>query len=271
VALRTGAVLLLGFALQMQLGSGLHHFRSQQVAYAALRGQLAAATAPVGGADSDGRPLAQGTPIAVLRVPAAGVREVLFEGTTAGVLEGGPGLRRDSAFPGQPGTSVVYGRQATYGGPFKHLGRVRPGDSVTVTTGQGTSTYRVIDRRLPGDLLPPPLAAGAGRLTLSTAEGSAFLPSGVFSLDADLVTPAQARAPGSPVALSAGELLMASDRSALVPVLLLAQLLLVLVLGLTWCLVRWGRWQTWVVALPVLGASALDLADQVGRLLPNLM
>jgi sortase A len=271
VGLNVLAVLALGFALHMQFGSALHHSRGQQVAYAELRGQLAAATAPVGASDTDGHALALGTPIAVLEAPAAGIREVILEGTSGGVLQGGPGHRRDSAFPGQPGTCVLYGRQATYGGPFRHLSRLLPGDLVSVTTGQGQSTYKVLDRRRAGDLQPPTLTGGGGRLVLSTSEGSAFLPSGVFSVDADLTSGVRSASAASPVALLPSEAAMASDTSALTGLLLWSQLLLVLTLAFTWSLLRWGRWQTWVVAIPVLAATGIALADQAGRLLPNLM
>lgn len=265
------AVLLLGFALEMQFGSALHHGRVQHVAYAKLREQLALATAPIGPVDVNGRLLRPGAPIAVLDAPVAGIHEVLLEGTAGAVLQGGPGHRRDTVLPGQSGTSVVFGRQATYGGPFGRLGRLRPGDIITVTTGQGRSRFSVIDSRRPGDLEPPALAQAGSRLTLVTADGSAFLPSGPLFVDADLTSPLRAT-PGAPyIPLGANEQILAPDRLALVSLVLWSQLALALVLLCTWSVVRWGRWQTWLVAVPVLGSVGVAVADQAGRLLPNLM
>ena len=41
-------------------------------------------------------------------------------------------------------------------------------------------------------------------------------------------------------------------------------------LALSWLLNGWGKWQTWVIAFPVLGYLVLSVADEVTRLLPNL-
>ena len=268
---RALALLLLGFAFQVQVGSGLHHSRAQHIAYTKLRAELATGTAPVSPRTEDGKPLAHGRAIGVLEIPSAGVREVVLEGSDAAVLESGPGRRPDSAFPGQAGTTVVYGRQATYGGPFGRIGRLQRGDLIRVTTGQGTSTYRVLDRRRPGDLEPPALPQGQGRLTLATAAGSAFLPSGMLLVDADQTSPVQPSPAIAPVGITPDELPLAADGLALVGIAVCAQLLLAIVLGLAWARVRWGRWQAWVVAVPVITAVGIALFDRVALLLPNLM
>jgi sortase A len=38
-----------------------------------------------------------------------------------------------------------------------------------------------------------------------------------------------------------------------------------------WTERQWGRWQTWIVAVPVVLFVSLSIADQVACLLPNLM
>ena len=268
---RALALLLLGFAFQVQFGSSLHHACAQHIAYTTLRSELAQGTAPVSPRTDDGKPLAHGRPVAVLEIPSLGLREVVLEGSDAEVLEDGPGRRPDSAFPGQAGTSVVYGRQATYSGPFGKLGHLRRGDVIRVTTGQGVVTYGVLDRRRPGDLEPPALVAGQGRLTLATAAGSAFLPSGLLLVDAEQTSPIQPSGTVAPVGITPDELPLAADGLALVGIAVCAQLLLALVLGLAWARVRWGRWQSWVVAVPVITAVGIALFDRVALLLPNLM
>lgn len=272
-ALSIFAVLLLGFAAEVLLLGGLRHARDQQVAFADLRLDLAEGTAPVGQSDASGAVLPVGRPVALLTIPAISLREVVLEGTTASVLRSGPGHRRDTVLPGQAGTTVVMGRQAAYGGPFGEIAELDAGAEVVLTTGQGRHTYRVAGVRRAGDPQPPPMEPGNGRLTMVTGAGPAFMPTDVVRVDAELTspavpTPARVLPAG---AVAASERAMASERTALVPALLLAQALLLAAVALAWSLARWGRWQTWVVGVPVTAALGLALAGQVALLLPNLL
>ncbi|MFJ6196613.1 sortase [Micromonospora sp. NPDC092111] len=267
------ALLLLGFVAHLTVLSRVQYERDQQIAYADLRGELANATAPTGQVDQEGRLLASGTPVAVLEIKAIGLRQVVLEGTSAGVLTAGPGHRRDSVLPGQAGTSVLLGRRAAYGGPFGRLDLLSTDDVITVTTGQGRHTYRVQAVRRTGDQVPPPLGPGAGRLTLITADGQPFLPADLLRVDAELVSPAQPVGPRplTAAALPRADQPMATDPAAWTPLLLWSQALLAAVLGFAWLRARWGRWQSWVVGVPVLAALGITVADQVSRLLPNLL
>ncbi|MCF3133796.1 sortase domain-containing protein [Streptomyces olivochromogenes] len=267
VALSILGALLLGFVLDVGPLGDLRHARDRQVDYAALRGALANGVAPVGGA------VRPGTPVAVLDVPALHLREVVREGTTAKDLARGPGHRRDTPLPGQAGVSVVMGRQTTFGGPFLHLRELRPGLQFTMTTGQGRHTFRVIGLRRAGDPQPPAPAAGHGRLTLVTADGTPFMPRGILRVDADLVSQVQAAgAPGvTPGALPEDETPMGVQRSAWLPLVLWGQALLAAAAAVAWTHARWGRRPTWVVGVPLLGALGLTVADQAAQLLPNLM
>jgi hypothetical protein len=130
----------------------------------------------------------------------------------------------------------------------------------------------VTGQRRPGDPVPPPLAVGAGRLTLMTAGGLPYLPDDVLRVDAELVSEpheAAARAIGRR-SLSPAEEAMAGDAAAWVPLVLWGQLLLFAVYAVTWAWARWGGRQAWVVGVPVLTGVGLTVADQVARLLPNL-
>jgi len=49
------------------------------------------------------------------------------------------------------------------------------------------------------------------------------------------------------------------------------QALLIAAGAITWARTRWGRWQVWIVAVPVLGYFGLAVADQAAGLLINLM
>lgn len=266
-------VLLIGFVADLAVVGSLRHARDQRTAYAHLRSELANATAPVSQTDVNGALLRPGTPVALLEIPQLGIREVVLEGTSSGVLRSGPGHRRDTPMPGQQGTSVIFGRRAAFGGPFTDLPRLAPGDMFRVTTGQGTAVYRVTDLRLAGDPQPPVLAGGAGRLTLVTAAGRRYLPEGTLRVDADLVStpqPLGAVKFGS-ASLPAAEKSLATEPSAWVPVVLWGEALLLAALALTWARSRWGRWQTWVAAVPVLGWLGVAAAGEIARLLPNLL
>ena len=267
------AALLLGLLLDLGPLGGLRHLRDHETGYAELRLTLAMGTTPVGQLDKDGKAVRPGTPVALLEIPQLGLREVIREGTTGGVLAQGPGHRRDTPMPGQAGTSVLLGRQAGFGGPFGALGNLRGGETFTVSTGQGVQTFRVIGLRRAGDPVPPVLKPGAGRVVLVTGAGPRYAPSGLLLVDADLVgeaVPAGAR-PLKAGALPAAEKAMGIEDAAWVPLVLWGEGLLLAALALAMAWSRWGRRQAWIVGVPVLTALALAVADQVARLLPNLI
>jgi sortase A len=266
---------LLSFVAYVGFLSQLHYDRVQRNAYANFRTELALATAPTG-QTVPGDPkklLDPGSAVAVLAIPELNLKTVVFEGTAGSVLQGGPGHLRDTPLPGQAGTSEIMGRAFTYGGPFGKLDSLVPGDSFTVTTGQGAETFRVLDLRRSGDPQPAPVAAGKGRLILATADGNPLAPTGVLRVDADLTSVTQ---PSVPLVFTAGELApaeqaMASDSTAWYALVLWGQALLLSAGLIGWARTRWGGWQAWIVAVPVIGYFGLMVADQVTRLLPNLM
>ena len=259
--------------------SGLQEARSQHEQYAVLRSELAQEIAPPfqgvesGKQPSDDFPL--GLPVAVLRVPQAGIDEVVLAGTTSGVLEQGPGLWRNTPLPGQPGVSVIWGRQNMFGGPFRRLAALHRGDALDVTTGQGTFTYVVTDLRYPGDPLPPPLAAGQSRLILGTAVGpgwrGAWAPDTFLYVDATLRGKTVANPGGLPTQVLASENPMQGDTSVLLPLILWLQLLLATVVAVVWAGTRWGRWQTWLVGVPAILAVLWVVSDTAFQVLPNLL
>ncbi|MEV1083579.1 sortase [Streptomyces sp. NPDC050211] len=267
------AALLLGFAANLTIVGHLQHSRDQQTAYDEYRRQLALGIAPVGQQTYDGKLLDPGAPVALLRIPALGFKEVVAEGTTSGVLMSGPGHRRDTPLPGQAGTSVIMGRQWGYGSPFNSLHELPVGTEIRVTTGQGTATYEVTAIRREGDPLPPTLKQDEGRLTLITAEGRPYTPSGTIRVDATLTSDVQP-APPRPLApgwIDDSEQSLGGEDGAWLPVFLWSQGLLLAAL-LTMAAYRaWGRWQTWIVGVPVLAAFGLAVSSAATRLLPNLL
>jgi sortase A len=146
------------------------------------------------------------------------------------------------------------------------------GQVFTVTTGQGVSRYRVLDVRLAGDPVPP-YHAGQGRLILATAAGPAFAPDGVLLVDANLISKPQP-APSmviSPADISSDEDALGTNPVAWVLVVLWGLSIVAVAVSVGWLSQRWGRWQAWIIAVPILTYLGFAVADQVVQLLPNLM
>jgi LPXTG-site transpeptidase (sortase) family protein len=277
VALMMVAILTIGLVLFLTVLGGLQHQALQEREYAHFRAELAAGTAPTGQTDSSGTHLLTlGTPVALLQIPSIHVDEVVGEGTTSQVLIAGPGHRRDTPLPGQPGTSVIFGREAAYGGPFKRIHDLKVGSTIKVTVGFGTNveTFKVIDVRTAGDPRPPALISGAARLTLVTAYGTPYLPDGLLYVDANLTSRVE---PASPLLLSSPSQLLSSeaagavDTSTLWELIFWLQGLLIVTAGACWAWRSWGHKQTWIVFAPLALLVGYFVSDQIARLLPNVL
>ncbi|WP_395691187.1 sortase [Nocardioides sp.] len=262
------AIVCLWIAVQMLFLGTIQENRSQDLLYAKLRTQLAELTAPIGPV------VPVDDPVALLTIPSIGVEQVVVEGTASGDLLLGPGHRRDTPLPGQVGTSVIYGRATTYGGPFGDITSLRPGDPIKVVGAQGPKTFEVVDVRRAGDPLPQPVADGAARLTLVTAEGSgrlgAITPDTVVYVDADAAKGYPAPS-GRPVAVPDSEKAMANEPGAVPLLALCLALLLASTLGVVAARQRWSAVLVWVVAAPLVIALSWASTDVVMRLLPNLI
>jgi sortase A len=260
------AVWLLVYAYVL---SGFQEESAQHALYATLRTDIAQATAKIGGK------IALGTPVALLQIPPAGVNAVVLEGTTSGVLEQGPGHEADSPLPGQAGVSIIDGRQALFGGPFRHLSALRPGDALQVTTGAGVFDYQVIDLRYPGDPYPPPLQPGQGRLTLVTTTSAGWRGGAqrdeFLYVDASLISKPVASPIGQPTLIPVNQQAMHGDTSVLFVLVLWMQLLVIVVLTLVWVSTRWAGWQTWLVGAPAVMAILWVVSETSFQLLPNLL
>ncbi len=267
------SILLLSFVAHAGLFSAFQHERAQVLAYAQLREELAKAETPVGQLADEETLVEQGSPVALIQAPSIGLHEVVLEGTTADVTRHGVGHRRDTVMPGQAGTSILMGRQSTYGGPFSNINRLKLGDDLTVTTGQGTHTYRVFNIRRAGDPVPEPLFNGRGRLQLQTADGFALFPSGVMYVDAELITEVQessSRVMTYP-ALPQAERAMGDDPSRWFNAFFLAFTFAIAAAAMRWLWTTWGRWHAWLIGLPVLVALGVATSDAIMTALPNLL
>jgi sortase A len=258
-ALTLLGALIVGFFAYFYGLSGTSEARAQTTLYRTMAGQLALAVAPVG-------PTTEAAPVAILDLPSLGIYHmVVVEGTTSGDLMNGPGHLRSSVLPGQAGQSVVFGRQAGFGGPFAHLMRLNRGDKITAVTGQGVSTYVVESF---GTSVVPPPDPTANRLILETADGS-LLSRTTVEVSADLVS-APLPSPGGLPTTGSQENALAGDPGALVALLLWAQaLLLVSVVG-TIAAYRWSRPAAYLCAAPAALALVWLIYQNFAALLPNL-
>ncbi len=274
-ALAILAAVSIGLVIQLAYVSRLQHHSAQVDLYNRLRPELALGTAPTGpcGQAACGKrhqPIALGTPIATIQIPSIGVKQVVLEGTTGAVLADGPGHYLSTVFPGGAGTSVILGRQAAYGGPFGHIADLRKGARITVVTQVGTSVFRVVDVR-PGGTRERLAPATRARLTLGTASGTAFVPSGVVYVDADKVGPALAAYPPAVHTVPDSQRPMGLDTGTLWLLGLLSVALVAVFAGAVWVWRRRGHAQAWIIFTAPLVLLWMFVVDQIARLLPNLL
>lgn len=152
-------MLLAAAAISLACGLGLAGYAGYQLW---APGTAQAQNRLIGGLEHQWRPravagpatrpvvLTVGRPFAVLRVPAFGRqwRFAIVEGTSLTQLAEGPGHVPGTQLPGTPGNFAVAAHDITAGNPFLHLGSLRAGDGVLVTTVNGTYRYRVLSERV---------------------------------------------------------------------------------------------------------------------------
>lgn len=265
--------LTFGLLAHLLLISPMHFTSAQLKKTESLRYELANGTAPVGQVNSAGYLHESGTPLAFLTIPKIGVDAVVVEGSTSTETMDGIGHRRDTVLPGQEGISVLYGRQAAYSGVFGRLGELKVGDSITALTGQGKSEFTVTAIRRAGDEVTNALPAGGSRLTLVSASGIPFLPSSAIWVDAELTGTAK-ETPMKVIpllAINPAEEAMNGDMDALTPIIYLYQLLALVIFAMLWLRRNWGRAQSWVISVPLLIWTSTLLAEQITRILSNLI
>ncbi|KRC59498.1 MULTISPECIES: sortase [unclassified Nocardioides] len=272
-ALSMLSVVLLALLLNLTVISQVQHFTSQNKLYDQLRLTIAEGSVPIGQRDVDGELVEAGTPIALLEIPRLELREVVVEGSSSRQTKLGIGHRFDTPYPGQAGASVLVGRASAYGGAFRWIDKLQPGDTIRVSTGQGTSEYSVIGARHGQQDLPALEPGKDGRLTMITSSGRPFQPSGVTMVDAELTTPVF---PRPSIAIAEGyvkpdERVLSGDTSRVFSLSWLIQLLVAASVAAVWAAKRWNRLATWIVFVPVIAMLALACADRVTDLLPNTL
>jgi sortase A len=267
IALTLLAVAVLGFVSYLYFLSGVQEARAQTTLYARFQYQLSQATAPTGPIGVTGQPVAAGSPIALLDIPAIGIKNmVVVQGTSPENLMLGPGHLRDTPLPGQAGISVVFGRRATYGAPFSNLPLLGKGDLITAITSQGMARYQVIATS--DSAKPVPFSQISNQLLLVTAD-SRFAPAHYVEVEAKLLTAVQPE-PGNLPTVGPAEVALGRDPYALIPGMGWAIALAAIAIGGSFAAARWARWPAWIAAVPLILAIVWNLYQCLSALLPNL-
>ena len=257
------AVLVVGFAGYLIAITPLQQASAQANLYSDLGEQLKTATAPVAA------PLPVGRPVALLEIPSLGMSQVVVESSTSENLRLGPAHRTDSAIPGQIGSSVILGRRATYGAPFRALNELKTGDAIVVTTGQGRFTYTVDVVRL-SDQSYDAMPIVPARLTLVTSD-PALTPERSLIVSAALTEgDAQPRVGTALPAGPAQQPLQGDPNSSLALALWAQALLGVVILGVL-ARRRLPASVVWVAFVPLTLVAIWNVYESLAAVLPNTL
>jgi LPXTG-site transpeptidase (sortase) family protein len=259
-----GAIIVVYFAY-LFAGTALEHGRAQHTLQTRFAHMMANQQAFTGGV------IPVGTPVFQLDIPRLHLNQVVAEGTTDGITAKGPGHLRTSPLPGQAGNVVIDCRRITFGGPCRDLDKMKPGDVITTTSGQGTSKYSVTKvmtvKKHQTDALSP---TSDSRLTLMTSTPM-LEASNRLVVVAQLETPSF-NTPGPRVnQISSAELGLQGDGSNAFGLLVWPELLFLAACLTAWLARRWAGWPTWLVMVPVLALLLLLVFDSFTMLLPSTL
>jgi sortase A len=128
------------------------------------------------------RHTANGSPIGRILIPQLGVSYIVIDGTDTGDLIKGPGLYKETRFPGIVGTSAIAGHRTTYLAPFRDINSLRPGNHILLNMPYAHFTYTVTGQRV---VLPSDVSAATSQVRYSRLVLSACTP--LFSAEKRLL------------------------------------------------------------------------------------
>ena len=213
-----------------------------------------------------------------LVIPTIGVDVFVVQGTDDSDLRQGPGHYPATPYPGQRGNAAIAGHRTTYGAPFGELDGLEVGDTIQITTLQGSFNYRVYDTLVVSptnsDVLDPDPTRPA-TITLTTCnpkysaaerlivKGELVVPAGAQPLPST-VNPDTAAAKNA----LAQDPLSGDSGSRLATVI--AGLVLAVIGGLWWLLFhRHPRWTTWFIGVIPFAIALVVFYYLLERTLPN--
>jgi sortase A len=78
-----------------------------------------------------------------IRIPRIGMKKIFVNGARKPDLEKGPGLYRETLFPGSGRAVAIAGHRTTFGAPFLNVDKLRPGNVIELQMTYGRFTYTV--------------------------------------------------------------------------------------------------------------------------------
>lgn len=110
-------------------------------------------------------PVVAGAPVARLLIPRIGLDEIVVEGVDEFALNAGPGHLPGSAFPGETGNAIISAHRDRH---FSRLGGISLGDTVITESGQHTTRWVVLSKRVVSADAPALFHTSDATLTLTT-------------------------------------------------------------------------------------------------------
>jgi sortase A len=233
---------------------------------------LPVVTAPAGPA------LVEGESMGRIEIPRVGLDAYIIEGVSVDDLKSGPGHYPSTPAPGQKGNAAIAGHRTTYGAPFGSIDELEAGDPITVTTQQGTFTYKVTQQDDgSGHIIVNPnqtevLDEVPGKNTLTlTACHPKYSASERIIVFAELQgepKPAPARAANAPVAQLSDESL-SGKKAPKLPAIMFG-----LVCAAIWIAAwqignRWRKWPAYFIGSPFFLVALFYFFENFSRLLPS--
>jgi sortase A len=110
-----------------------------------------------------------GSPIGSIDIPRIDADFVVIDGTGTSELEKGPGIYRDTRFPGLGGATAIAGHRTTWLAPFRRIDELRRGDRIRLDMPYAHFIYTVTGQRVvaPADVRAAIDQVGYSRLVLS--------------------------------------------------------------------------------------------------------
>ena len=110
-------------------------------------------------------PVIPGAPVARLLIPRLGLDEIVIEGVDEFALNAGPGHLPGSAFPGEPGNSIISAHRDRH---FSRLGGISVGDTIVTESGTHRTRWVVLSKRVIDADAPALYRTPDATLTLTT-------------------------------------------------------------------------------------------------------
>ena len=218
----------------------------------------------------------EGEALGKIEIPKIGLTAFIIEGVSDSDLHNGPGHYPATPLPGQKGNAAIAGHRTTYGAPFASIDELAPGDSIKITTLQGTFTYAVTRQDDgSGHIIVPPSATevldevpGKNLLTL-TACHPKYSASKRIIVFAELQGEPKAASPRAPDAPQPELQGLSGKRAPKLPAIMFGLLCAAIWIA-AWRLGKlWRKWPTYFIGFPFFLVALFFFFENFSRLLPS--